>query len=232
MQNMLQCPPSEFVSRILRKKINSAPCRSRVAFVQILNPVPHLSNFKNLLSYLFFSWHQAHPGLSGSEVEFSSSFTLLAFASDYPFLGYWCMDFPYCINCISVVTSWLFLVLYGRTISSIPEMELYCSLTRWDSLKTKHLVNSYVDGLLFNILDGIAKCILIISKGNNWSRLPEEVFKTWCLSRGVQRNFLWRFLERMKKQREENSNYQVSLAELAAEMIAYLFIYSSCCYSS
>lgn len=36
----------------------------------------------------------------------------------------------------------------------------------------------------------------------------------------------------MKKQREENSNYQVSLAELTAEMIAYLFICSSCCYSS
>lgn len=31
-----------------------------------------------------------------------------------------------------------------------------------------------------------------------------------------------------KKKIKENSNYRVSLAELAAEMIAYLFICSSC----
>lgn len=68
-----------------------------VAFAQILNPVPLLSNFKNLLSYLFFSWHQAHLTLSGSEVEFSSSFTLLAFASDYISLGFWYLDFLFLI---------------------------------------------------------------------------------------------------------------------------------------
>lgn len=166
------------------------------------------SSFEQLQKSALIPYLQLASGPSWAVWVRSGIFLIFYFAS----LCFWLslswllvhgLSFPYCINCISVVTSWLFLVLYGRTISSIPEMELYCSLIRWDSLKTKHLVKSYVDGLLFNILDGIAKCILIISKGNNWSRLPEEIFKTWCLSRGVQRNFLWRFLERMRKQREK-----------------------------